>query len=390
MQTTPLPSLVGDFLRRELHIGKHRDVVLLSSVALCSISLFIATIARLHPITHDAFHEMAMIRYWHQAGVFPVCDVFAFTPTVSPAVHHEWGTGALLYLATLAFSEKLVGIAVLKWTMIVLFLLLLYRHARMTGCHPLLLALLAPLVFPLLWVGFSTMRAGLFTLVAIAAQMCMQQYDLRKGRAWILGWSMMYIVWLNIHAGFVVGIAMLALHGLERLLLVIFEEHPKTPSTRWMAWMVTCPWTALAARAGRDLWHLFLLVPVVGLGLYCNPWGSDYLPYLIRAIAMPRPTMLEWQPLWHTVHPELTLLAFVTSLGLMAYGLAHRRWSRWAGCLICLFAAYMALKHIRHGAIYGTLWIGFVPSWLTPTPLGRQCVRWACNRVNFSFAALSC
>ncbi len=81
--------------------------------------------------------------------------------------------------------------------------------------------------------------------------------------------------------------------------------------------------------------------------------------------------------------PELTLLAFVTSLGLLAYGLAHRRWSRWAGCLICLFAAYMALKHIRHGAIYGTLWIGFVPSWLSPTPLGRQCVRWGMQSRQF-------
>lgn len=347
-------------LRSQLGIGRRHDVDLAFWLLMASACLFLAWTARLHPLTHDAFHEMAMIRYWHQTGEFPHSDVFAFTPTVSPAVHHEWGMGAILYLFTFFSTDPFVGIGVLKTFCLVVLGLLLYRGARMSGAHPIVLAILAPIIFPVIWVGFSTLRAGMFTMVAIAAQWVMQRYDLRGSRAWIVAWIVLYVIWLNVHAGFVVGIAMLGCHGIERFVSSGMIRKTTFQQSR-IDWI----------RSLHATWHLLLLVPVILLGACVNPWGTDYIPYLIRAITMPRPTMLEWQPLWKTYQPEWTLVCYTASIALAVYGFRSRRWERCFGLLILVLAAYMSLKHLRHGALYGVLWLMIVPAWISSTPLGH-------------------
>ncbi len=97
--------------------------------------------------------------------------------------------------------------------------LCIYRAARNNGANPLVIGLCLPLAFPLAWVGFATLRAQLFTLVFMAVQVLLQQSDWRERRVWVVGWMVMYVVWLNMHAGFVVGVAMLGLHVIERWLV---------------------------------------------------------------------------------------------------------------------------------------------------------------------------
>ncbi len=115
---------------------------------------------------------------------------------------------------------------------------------------------------------------------------------------------------------------------------------------------------------------------------YHGPWrsvqsvGPDYVPYLFNAITMERPTILEWMPLWHTHDAPTTLFVFAVSTVMLGYVAKVRRWSRLRGWLFCALAAYMALKHIRHGSIYGVIWLAYVPAWITPTPFGRSLVTW--------------
>ena len=61
----------------------------------------------------DSYHEMALFRDWLRAGVFPLGDVFAFTPTVFPAVHHEWGSGALMYFYAMVLGAA--GVMAVRW-----------------------------------------------------------------------------------------------------------------------------------------------------------------------------------------------------------------------------------------------------------------------------------
>jgi hypothetical protein len=349
-----ISTFANRLLASSLRIGPSRDVGLIAVLAGTAAILFVAYVARMHAVTHDVFHEMALIRAWFESGEFPRNDVFAYTPTVSPAVHHEWGTGLVLYWASAASPLGLDGLIAVKFALIGALGVLLYRVARNAGSHPLLIVCMLPIMLPMLWVGFATVRAQLFTLVALAAQMLMLQSDWRGRRWWIFLWIPMYVVWLNLHAGFVVGLGMLAFHGCERTIDAWYHRKP--------IW--------------ERVWHLFALVPVVGLGLLCNPWGIEYAPYLMRAITMPRPTILEWKPIWYTYDPLTTMIAFSISMVMLGYVAKVRRWSRLRGWLFCALAAYMALKHIRHGSLYAVVFLALMPGWLTPTPLGRSLIAW--------------
>ncbi len=177
---------------------------------------FLAMVGRLNEVTHDAFHEMALFRDYWVTGQFPIVDHFAYTPTVDPVVHHEWGTGAVLYFVTTTTGLGLPGLTILKFTLMGLLWSMLYRTARLRGAHPYLFAILSLTVLPLLWVGMATVRATLFTLVFLSIQLCMQEHDRRGGRKWMVAWWCMLVLWLNIHAGFLVGVGLLGLYTVER------------------------------------------------------------------------------------------------------------------------------------------------------------------------------
>lgn len=352
------------FLRRNLRIGANKDVRLAAWVLLALASGFIAYVARVHEVTHDVFHEMSLYREALVLGDFPQEDVFAYTDTVSPSVHHEWATGAILYFATIGSGLGLSGLSILKLALMCALWLLLYRVARMRGAHPYIFALVAFFCFPVFWVGFATVRAQLFTMVFVAAQLWMHELDWRGRRGWVLLWLIMLVAWLNLHAGFVVGLGLIAFHSIERFAATWFRSRS-------------------VAVACKDTWHLMATAPIAGATLLINPYGPQYIPYLIRAIGMDRPLIREWLPLWHTHDPFTTLALFVASLAMFVFALRFNPWSRAKGAAFLALSAYMTLKHIRHGSIFGVVWLAYVPAWISRTRLGKGLVEWiASNRNN--------
>ncbi len=348
-------SLASRWLRHNLRLGRHRDVKLAGWFLIALAAVFLAYVARVHEITHDVFHEMSLFREALVRGDFPQEEVFSYSDTVNPSVHHEWGTGAILYFATVGSGMGLAGLSILKLSLMSALWLVLYRVARMRGAHPLVFATIAFFCFPVFWVGFATVRAQLFTLLFIALQLWMQELDYRGRRVWVLAWLAMLVAWLNLHAGFVVGLGLIAFHSVERFI------------GAWYA-------SGRLGSACKSTWHLAAVAPFAGASLLLNPYGWQYLPYLVHAIRMPRPLIREWLPLWHTHDPVGTLALFAASLALFVYALRGNRQSRWRGATFLGLSAYMCLKHIRHGSIYGVLWLACVPAWISRTPLGKNLI----------------
>ncbi|MFO1063857.1 MAG: hypothetical protein U0892_08350 [Pirellulales bacterium] len=319
-------------------------------------SCFLALEARLGLVTHDAFHEMALYREYVRTGEFPQNDVFAYTDTVSPSVHHEWATGAVLYWASVSSGLGLAGFSILKLFLCGLMWWFLYKTAGMRGAHPVLFALFSIAVFPFFWVGFATIRATLFTLVFIAVQLWLQELDVRGRRLWVIGWLAMMLAWLNIHAGFVVGIGLLLFHTVERWVLVRIQSR---------SGMEAC----------RATWHL----AAAGFGVICilpiNPYGLQYISYLLHGLTMARPAITEWKPLWHTYEPVQTVIMFALSLFLVGLIVRQSRGRCYRGLPTLGLCALETLKHIRHGAIYGVIWIAYVPAWLSRTRLGHSIIK---------------
>lgn len=381
MNAKPILTRISTSLHKSLRVGAGRDWKLMLALCLVTAIGFLAYITRLSDISHDLFHEMALARAWLTTGHFPVNDVFAYTPTVSPAVHHEWATGLVGYLISAVNPLGVIGLTVFKLLLVVGLGITLYRVARNNGANPIVFAVITPLVFPLAWIGFATIRAQMFTLAALALTMLALQSDWRGRRVWVLGWSVLYVAWLNLHAGFVVGVGMVAFHALERVVdsvAVQYANYKKQPTSATGFLAITLYQTFLKT------WHLILLIPMMALGALINPWTWEYIPYLVRAISMPRPMIIEWRPLWYAYDTWCTLFVFSTAVFMMGYVAVHRDWRRLRGWVFCAIAAYMALKHMRHGSLFAIVWIAYMPGWLTHTPLGKLIINFVQSTRTYS------
>jgi hypothetical protein len=352
MNIAPLKTGLESLLSSSALLSRRSSTWLTSVFLLAAFSAFLAYTARLNEVLHDIFHAMALARELIATGSFPVADCFAFSPTLNPTVHHEWGFGLIAYMITANPLGDLFLMS-LRFLLIAVILLCCYRVCRSRGGDPLLFALGLILVLPFFWVGFSTLRAQQFTLTFIALQLVMLESDWREKKGWILIWLGMLVLWLNIHAGFVVGAAMIALHGCERCVMIWTQQNS-------------------IATIGKKTWHLWIAAPLAVLALWINPYGSQYISYLMHGLTMPRPEIGEWWPLWTIMNPWQTLFCFVLAVGLIGYVVINRRWTRLTGSVFLLLCAFMAFKHIRHASIFALVWLAYVPAWLTYTPFGRE------------------
>jgi hypothetical protein len=301
----------------------------------------------------DMWHEMALAREIAATGTMPLTDSYAYTPTVAPVVHHEWGTGAVLYAA--ASFGGAPAVMLLKYALTFGAVGLAFAAARRRGASWETIFTLAPAMILAGVIGFTTVRAQLFTLFFLAWLLYeltdeMRESIVERSRsldaappraiAWrrLLLWAPIFVVWLNVHAGFVVGAGIAALHATERLVRRQSVGH-------W-----TVAGIAMAA-----------LVSV-------NPYGTAYYGYLLHGLTMPRPLVTEWQPLW-SAEPTM-FRVYLISLFVVLYVGLKLGWRRLPGLAVVLITAYLALRHTRHVSLYFIVWMSLVPGYVERTPLG--------------------
>ena len=62
---------------------------------LATLAVFLAGVAYTTFVDPDMYHGLALARESLAAGHLLIDDIFAYTPTVSPVVHHEWALGTI-------------------------------------------------------------------------------------------------------------------------------------------------------------------------------------------------------------------------------------------------------------------------------------------------------
>jgi hypothetical protein len=125
------------------------------AVASALLALALGILANIRVIDLDVFHEMALIREALALGRIPTEDLFAYTPTVSPSVDHEWGTGAVLYLATVVLGGGTYGLAVLRLVLLAAIAACVVATARRPRAGGEEMAILAPLGMFMFWTGLA-------------------------------------------------------------------------------------------------------------------------------------------------------------------------------------------------------------------------------------------
>jgi len=311
-----------------------RTVRVLNVIALAWVFLELFQFALARPfMDFDMFHEMALAREAIALGHVPLRDSFAYTPTVFPVVHHEWGMGLLLYLVAMIGGST--GLYLLLLALVIATLLICVAVARVRGAHWPEIILCLHLIGPLGTFAYGAVRAQFITLLFMAVTLFLLELDRRKKRWWIWAGFPLFIIWVNMHGGFLVGLGILVLY-----------------------------WAEMALHTRR--WNLrLLLVIATSIALTgISPYGYAHVASVAHAALLPRPFVTEWRPLWSDA---LRLSIFLGSILPAAYGLRAVGWKRAAGLPLFLVCAYLAFRHMRHLGLYGIAWLCYVPGWFGQT-----------------------
>ncbi|KAA5541345.1 hypothetical protein FYK55_17370 [Roseiconus nitratireducens] len=327
-------SANGNDPARSLSFPMSRSAIGVCIAGLTAMYLFRTTIATVDP---DMWHELTLARETLRRGTVPWENFSAYTTTVYPSVHHEWGAGMIAYPLVQFFGST--GIVILRFLLCGATAWICWRNARENGATVAILSFLAPVAILMADKGFSPVRAQMYTYMMTALLLGWLRRDQRGDRKWIALWLILFLMWVNLHAGFLVGAGFFALEWLERVFRGL-------PSRHLLA-------TGL------------VMIPAIAV----NPYGWHYYGYLLHAVTLDRPLVDEWHPIWaDSFHHQLL---FSASLLLLLYAVKHRL-SDDLGLPIVAVAAIEAALHQRMLAIYAIAWVIHVPGWINRTELGSQ------------------
>lgn len=287
----------------------------------------------------DLYHCLAFGRELARTGRFPYADVFAYTPTRPMVVHHEWAVALLHWAVVDRFGGT--GLQALRFLVeggaVGGALVLACRR----GAGVPVLAVLGPLaVGPLgfLAPGLTLLRAQAWTLLFTTAVLWLVEADRRGGRRWVAGYLALHVVWLNVHGGFVVGMALLLAHAAEAMV------------------------------SGRPWRHLVWTLAAAAALTVASPYGTAYPAYLWEALRLDRSVIGEWRPSWE--RGPFALLAWSTTVAVLAYAIRRIGFRAAEGWGPVVATALAALRYQRHVSIYGIVWLALVPPMVQRARLG--------------------
>jgi len=277
-------------------------------------------------------------------------DVFSYTAPGQPWIYPAL-SGVIFYLAFLAG-----GYALLTWLGAIssagtVGLLLFSRPSREeTRRNPTILArlaipALAAFAAPLI-ANRTQPRAEMFTTLLFAAFLVILWKYFRGARTtlWLL--AILMVFWVNLHPGFVAGLALCGAYLLMEALELPFSTR-RTPALRRLR--RAQPWLALTAGA-----------------TLVNPWGPSIYSAIVRqqsAQALHNLWIVEWEGVhlsWASLQQALdwrdpqSSFWWLLAVAIVSAGLAV--WHKQFGAVLLLASsAYLAMQHVRLQALFACI-----------------------------------
>lgn len=328
----------------------HRSDDLLRCATVFGCGAFLCQLIAYNFVDIDIWHQMALIRESLSAGHLLRADPYAYTPTVRPWIDHEWGAGAIAYFATKWFGSR--SIVVLKFLLALGTGLASWRCSETRRSDFRLFGICAPIAIFLAYLGFfATIRAQAYSFFLTAVLLLFLELDRHGSRKWMIAWLFIFPLWVNLHAGFVVGLGMTGLHVIEELL------------------------------RRRPVRHLLFFLGGTSLEIFLNPYGVRYFGYLRRALVMQRPYAPEWGAVWGL--GTAWTACFIAAVLLALYGTWAIGWHHAPGVFVLAATAAEAALHRKLLPLFAIAWLCYVPSYLQGTGLGKLWVEFAQRRSRF-------
>lgn len=283
----------------------------------------------------DLWGYMAFGRLFWETNDFPYYDVFSYVPTLRPWVYHEWLTGFIFYSIYNSFASS--GLQLLKYGLGFLALWFVYLTSRQRGALPLSAGLGVLAIVGLLRMGYSPVRAQVFTYCFFALSFYLLEIS-RMSKHWRWLWLLIPIIflWCNLHGGFVAGLGLIGIYALG-------ETISKRPSSKY--------------------WIILLFSAIVTI---INPYGFEYWKYIFEAIAMPRPMITEWASVFHSYQTgdEKGIIVYFIVLNLFAFIWMVRK-RELTGGLVLGMTMLLGWRHLRHIPFFTLIFGVFFPDMIS-------------------------
>ncbi|MGA7221175.1 MAG: tetratricopeptide repeat protein [Candidatus Sulfotelmatobacter sp.] len=324
--------------------GRNSNAYAYAAYFLAAIALIYALLAGLHTLQDfDFWWQLATGRWVAQHHRVFSTDIFSYTAHGAPWIYPVV-SGLIFYAIYVAGSYAALswmGAAVCASTVA-----LLLRRKNIATCALALIAV--PLI-----ANRTQPRAEMFTTILFAAFLSLlwQHYRSWPGRSeqrrsthsWLWLLPILMIAWVNLHPGFIAGLALCGAYLLLEILDFPFSENRHDVRRRLkQAW----PWLALTAVA-----------------TFLNPWGI----FIYRALALQQQAqslhnvwVVEWEsirPSWSSFHQALAwrdpqsvfwwLLAIALLCALIALWRKHL-----GAAALLLGSAYLSIQHVRFQALF--------------------------------------
>ncbi len=264
-----------------------------------------------------------------QTGAIIHVDPYSYLPVGQRWINHEWLAEVLFALAWTAGGTP--GLILLKMTVGFLTVAILYRHLRALQLRHiqatiLLLLMGSPLLIPFLFF----VRPQIFTFLFFALLLLIIRHADIGDYRWLWAAPPILILWANLHGGFLAGLGLL------------------------------CLWAALHLIVYRHAWgHIIPPTLVTIAATLVNPYGMDLLTFLLRTATVPRPEILDWQPLkLISIYGLMYLLALMVSVGGLVLSSQPRRPVPLILFGITALLPWMAVRHLPLFSIASLVFTG--------------------------------
>jgi hypothetical protein len=283
----------------------------------------------------DLWQRMAVAEYLFKTGHFPAGDTFGYlgVPEVRP--DHEYGSGLILYFAYLLGGGT--AIVLLKLVTLSATLALTVRAGLGKRPPTMLDAFFYSLVIlALLTSFFSTLRSEASSHILFALWVFWFQQERRGRKISICAYAFTMVLWVNLHGGFIIGLAWLGVIG-------------------GMEFLTGGDWQRRARILG-----LCLLATLI------NPFGYASWLGVYRVFFIPRPGFEEWAPVpwlhnvgYYSGYKILVLWALAVVI-VHVYKTGWKKCDRTAIVLLSLILI-PSLAHARQTSLFAVAVGGLLP-----------------------------
>ncbi|HEY0072905.1 MAG TPA: hypothetical protein VGB77_02305 [Abditibacteriaceae bacterium] len=274
----------------------------------------------------DFWNHAAVGRWMMENKQFPHETLFLWTAKQS-WVAHSWGTqlwfGFLMRAGEVWGPRLALVFAVIVVTAVYWLLWKLWQRNALQKQ----VWVFAPLLF-LLAIGGSMGRYAVRPELFTALFLTILIFYLSESRSVRFGWPevglmLMFVIWVNVHGAFLMGLVLLGLAALGDSLQDRFDKR------------------------ARKLWVLLFLCAATFI---CNPYGTDLLVSFRQVNSLAFAAIDEWKPFWAAPPLEFSAVASALILAIVAAGVwlinPQRRWAHGLWLLFFITAFLQARRQL--------------------------------------------